>query len=116
MALLVETPVFGPDTNQYAGQGQPAVTLAQIADICRLCEDVGFDGITTAEAGHDAFLPLMIAAAHTERMKLGTNIAIGQELHISERTVRFHLRNIYDKIGAQTRSEAAVWAVHQGLE
>ena len=76
MALLVETPVFGPDTNQYAGQGQPAVTLAQIADICRLCEDVGFDGITTAEAGHDAFLPLMIAAAHTERMKLGTNIAI----------------------------------------
>ena len=76
MALLVETPVFGPDTNQYAGQGQPAVTLAQIADICRLCEDIGFDGITTAEAGHDAFLPLMIAAAHTERMKLGTNIAI----------------------------------------
>ena len=76
MALLVETPVFGPDTNQYAGQGQPAVTLAQIADICRLCEDIGFDGITTAEAGHDAFLPLMIAAAHTERMKLGTNVAI----------------------------------------
>ena len=47
MALLVETPVFGPDTNQYAGQGQPAVTLAQIADICRLFEGIGFDGITT---------------------------------------------------------------------
>ena len=44
------------------------------------------------------------------------NHRIGKELHISERTVRFHLRNIYDKIGAQTRSEAAVWAVHQGLE
>ena len=44
------------------------------------------------------------------------NHRIGKDLHISERTVRFHLRNIYDKIGAQTRSEAAVWAVHQGLE
>ena len=44
------------------------------------------------------------------------NHRIGKELHISERTVRFHLRNIYDKIGAQTRAEAAVWAVHQGLD
>ena len=44
------------------------------------------------------------------------NHRIAKELGISERTVRFHLRNIYDKIGAQTRSEAVVWAVHQGLD
>jgi DNA-binding NarL/FixJ family response regulator len=41
------------------------------------------------------------------------NRRIGRELAISERTVRFHLRNIYDKIGATTRAEAAVWAVHR---
>lgn len=43
------------------------------------------------------------------------NHQIGGALQISERTVRFHLRNIYDKIGAQTRTEAAVWAVRRGL-
>lgn len=40
---------------------------------------------------------------------------IAQELHISEHTVRFHLRNIRDKIGVQTRTEAAVWAIRRGL-
>ena len=43
------------------------------------------------------------------------NQRIGAELHISERTVRFHLRNIYDKIGAHTRAEAVVWAVNHKL-
>lgn len=40
------------------------------------------------------------------------NQRIAGHLHISERTVRFHLRNIYDKIGAHTRAEAVVWAVN----
>ncbi len=32
-------------------------------------------------------------------------------LGISERTVRFHLRNIYDKLGVQQRGEALAWAI-----
>jgi len=36
-------------------------------------------------------------------------------LVISERTVRYHLRNIYDKIGVSTRGEAIVWAVREGF-
>ena len=43
------------------------------------------------------------------------NQRIAHELQISEHTVRFHLRNIRDKIGVQTRTEAAVWAVRRGL-
>lgn len=43
------------------------------------------------------------------------NRRIGRELHISEHTVRFHLRNICEKIGVQTRTEAAVWAVRNGF-
>jgi len=43
------------------------------------------------------------------------NQRIAEELCISERTVRSHLRNIYDKIGVQSRTEAALWAMRQGL-
>ncbi len=44
-----------------------------------------------------------------------TNNCIAEELSISERTVRFHLRNIYDKIGVHSRTEAVVWAVQHQL-
>lgn len=42
------------------------------------------------------------------------NREIGWALSISERTVRFHLRNIYDKLHMR-RSEVIIWAVHQGF-
>src|ERR1700688_3286910 len=39
-------------------------------------EDDGFDGLWCAETGHDPFLPLLLAAEHTERIELGTGIAV----------------------------------------
>jgi len=44
-----------------------------------------------------------------------TNKAIAAEIFISEKTVEFHLDNIYTKIGARTRLMAGVWALHQGI-
>ena len=44
------------------------------------------------------------------------NQEIGDRLGISERTVRYHLRNIYDKLGVQRRGEAIAWAVRQRLD
>lgn len=41
------------------------------------------------------------------------NQEIGNILHISVRTVRFHLRNIYDKIGVDRRGEAIAWAIRR---
>jgi DNA-binding NarL/FixJ family response regulator len=45
-----------------------------------------------------------------------TNDHIAQVLSISERTVRFHLTNIYTKLGVSTRGAAIAWAVRAGLE
>ncbi len=76
MPMRVEATLFGPDTQQYAGQGQARITLEQIAERAALLESMGFDGLTTAEAGHDAFLPIMTAAASTKRIMMGTNVAV----------------------------------------
>ena len=39
-------------------------------------EALGFDGLWTAETNHDPFLPLTIAAEHSQHMSLGTGIAV----------------------------------------
>jgi LuxR family transcriptional regulator of csgAB operon len=44
-----------------------------------------------------------------------SNQDIANALCISEHTVRFHLRNVYDKVGVNSRSEALLWAIHQGI-
>ena len=44
-----------------------------------------------------------------------TNKAIAAEIFISEKTVEFHLDNIYTKIGVRTRLMAGVWALQHGL-
>ena len=45
-----------------------------------------------------------------------TNKAIAAKIFISEKTVEFHLDNIYTKVGARTRLMAGVWAMQQGIQ
>ena len=39
-------------------------------------EASGYTGAWTAETSHDPFLPLLLAAEHTEKLELGTSIAV----------------------------------------
>jgi probable F420-dependent oxidoreductase len=39
-------------------------------------EEAGYDAIWTSEAAHDPFLPLVLAADHTERLNVGTAIVV----------------------------------------
>ena len=53
-----------------------APSIKDLADYGKRMEGMGYDSIVTPEAGHDPFLPLAILAEHTERLKLGTAVAI----------------------------------------
>lgn len=44
-----------------------------------------------------------------------TNRAIAAKMFISEKTVEFHLANVYEKIGIRTRMLAGLWAIQNGL-
>jgi DNA-binding NarL/FixJ family response regulator len=44
-----------------------------------------------------------------------TNKEIAAELQISERTARTHVSNILGKLDLTSRTQAALWAVRQGL-
>ncbi len=72
--LRVETLLLIPGVAGAGGAGAP--DLEGIARTARRIEELGFDGTTTPEAGHDPFLPLVVAAEHTKRITLGTNVAI----------------------------------------
>ena len=43
------------------------------------------------------------------------NKEIAAELGISERTARTHVSNILGKLGLSSRTQAALWAVREGL-
>ena len=50
--------------------------LKQVPERVRELEAQGFDGVVTAEMSGDPFLPLLLAAEHSERVELMTSIAV----------------------------------------
>ncbi len=56
--------------------GGVALDLAKSAESAKEAEAAGYSGAWTAETNHDPFFPLLLAAEHTQRMELGTSIAV----------------------------------------
>src|SRR5688572_1647872 len=50
--------------------------MATIGDESATAEAAGYDGIWVAEVDTDPFLPLALAAEHTNRVTVGTSIAV----------------------------------------
>ncbi len=50
--------------------------LADVPDLAARAEALGFSAIWTAETRHDPFLPLVLAAEHTKRLRMGTAVAV----------------------------------------
>jgi probable F420-dependent oxidoreductase len=49
---------------------------ANAAQSAKDAEDAGYDGAWTAETSHDPFLACLLGAEHTERLEIGTSIAV----------------------------------------
>src|SRR5437660_10480636 len=56
--------------------GGVGVDLQPAGASAKETEEAGYDGAGSAETGPDPFLPLLLAAEHTERLELGTGIAV----------------------------------------
>ena len=54
----------------------PPLDLDQVPDFTQSAETIGFDAIWTSETQHDPFLPLTLIAEHSEKLLLGTAVAI----------------------------------------
>ncbi len=54
----------------------PPASLTSLPELARSAEAVGFDALWSTETQHDPFLPLALAAEHTQRIHLGTAIAV----------------------------------------
>lgn len=50
--------------------------LETMPAVARLADGIGFDGLWTFETAHEPFLPLVLAAAHSRRLTVGTSIAV----------------------------------------
>src|ERR687893_114429 len=59
-----------------ASLGTQGGYLRSAGATARAAEDLGFAGLWASETKHDAFLPLAIAADATQRIELGTSVAI----------------------------------------
>jgi probable F420-dependent oxidoreductase len=59
-----------------AGLAVEGKHLPGIDEVGRAAEDLGFDSLWTSETKHDSFLPLAVAANGTQRIGLGTSVAI----------------------------------------
>ena len=59
-----------------ASLGVEGKNLRSAGDAARAADALGFAGLWTSETKHDPFLPLAIAANETERIELGTSIAL----------------------------------------
>ncbi len=54
----------------------PSVPLTDVPAIAQAAEQLGFDALWTSETQHDPFLPCALIAEQTQRLKIGTAIAV----------------------------------------
>ncbi len=76
--------------------------------------DLEMDPLPPGPNGEKALTPRELEILSLIAAGLG-NKEIAYRLGISDRTVQFHIRSVFDKTGARSRTEAAVLALKKGF-
>ena len=71
--------------------------MTSIAQEARRFEAIGYDGIKLAELNHDPFMPLALAAEHTERIELVTSVAVAFARNPMSMAVQAHDLNAFSR-------------------
>jgi DNA-binding NarL/FixJ family response regulator len=86
----------------------------------RFCDEVlEFVGLTGLTRGEDTAFALLSPREREVLALLSEglgNAQIAEHLSISEKTVRNHVSNLFDKLGVWTRAQAIVFARDRGFE
>ncbi len=91
--------------------GAPAVALTAVeprSEEPTLDDERGFDSEPCPLTARELEILRTVAEGHT-------NARIGRQLWVTEQTVKFHLSNIYRKLGVSNRTEASRYALMNGL-
>ena len=97
------------------------MTARQIADLALQTLDAVDRGSERRASEHEAAIAATISLSRRENEVLAlmatgrSDREIAQELFIAERTVRYHLTSIFNKLGADNRPQAVLLAARQGL-
>ncbi|MGH2890068.1 MAG: response regulator [Solirubrobacteraceae bacterium] len=114
------------DAALHAGASAYVIKSAAAVDIASVLRQAAsgavFHAPTTAPThGREAGEPAGPALTQRERSILSavaagmTTAAISRDLWISEHTIKFHLTNIYRKLGVVNRAGAVRWALEHGV-
>lgn len=114
------------DAALRAGASAYVLKSAHVVDIAAVLREASSGAVFHAPScpvpsGHGADEPSMPALTDRERSILAavasgkTTAAISHELWVSEHTVKFHLTNIYRKLGVANRASAVRFAVEHDL-
>jgi two-component system nitrate/nitrite response regulator NarL len=133
--IVITSAVAGPESDRYIRGGAAGVVLRSsdpelyvrstrrvMKNELWLPKPSGLPPVAPAKGA--AKVPLRPVDTLTRREKSvisclvqgWRNREIAERLHITEQTVKNHLRTIYDKVGVSDRLELALYAIHQKLD
>ncbi|MBC79411.1 MAG: LLM class F420-dependent oxidoreductase [Gammaproteobacteria bacterium] len=90
--------------------GNLSANWQEIPEDIRGLEELGYDGVATAELAHDPFFPLLLAAEHSKNIELHTGIAVAFARSPMNLANMAHDLNAYSKgrftlgLGSQIRA------------
>jgi NarL family two-component system response regulator LiaR len=118
------TDLLASGVDGYVAKHEAIETIVQAIRGVMSTEDGWLSPIMAAKVMRRALDPrrkiqMLLTDRESEVLKMvalgKTDPEIAQRLNISERTVRYHLHNMYRKLGVNRRCEAIVWALREGV-